>query len=112
MSSNFLGNLEESVMLAVRELNNNAYGTTIHEALAEANRQISIGSLYVSLSRLEDKGYLKSKSGEPTKERGGKAKRYFSLTGAGCKVLQDTAKSRDYLSKGVYRQSGGLAWNS
>jgi DNA-binding PadR family transcriptional regulator len=94
---NYLGGLEEIVLLAVQHLGDNAYGASIHRALEEAGRHISIGSLYITLARIEDKGYLKSKLGEATPERGGKVKKYFILTGKGERALEASEYGRHYL---------------
>ncbi len=102
----YIGGLEEAVMIAINGLGSDAYGVSVHEALRHANRNISIGSLYVTLGRLEDKGYIASKDGDPTAERGGRAKRYFNLTGAGVKVLDDAENTRTTL-KGI---KGTVSW--
>lgn len=104
----YLGGLEEAVLLAIQSLGQNAYGATIHELLDDANRHISIGSLYVTLGRLEDKGFVKSRFGEATPERGGRAKRYFSLTGAAVTALQEADQTRQKLHM-KQRFAGSLA---
>jgi len=104
----YLGGLEEVILLAVQALGTNAYGATIHEALNEAKRRLSIGSLYVTLSRLEEKGFLESHEGEPTPERGGRAKKFFRLTGTGVKALNETEEAREAL-RVQGRLAGGLA---
>lgn len=108
---NYLGSLEESVLLAVVFLAPSAYGVELHDTLREAGRGVSIGSLYVTLSRLEEKGYVSSKNGEPTRERGGKAKRYFSITGLGQQALDEAAESRARLTQKKLASDGGLSWN-
>ena len=97
MGSKYIGGLEEIVMLAVQSLGREAYGVSIHQALKEAHRSISIGSLYITLGRLEEKGYLTSRTGETGDERGGRVKRYFALTGEGAAILVDTQESRDVI---------------
>lgn len=95
----YLGHFEEIVLLAVLRLAENAYGAKIRQTVAEAlEKDVSIGAIYATLDRLERKGYLKSWQGEATPERGGRAKRYFKVVGAGVQALNDTAAARTRLS--------------
>jgi PadR family transcriptional regulator PadR len=95
----YLGNFEEIVLLAVLRLGEQAYGAKIRQAVAAATeRDVSIGAIYATLDRLERKGYLKSWQGEATPERGGRAKRYFQIEGAGARALNDTASVRNRLA--------------
>ena len=78
------GHFEQIVLLALLRLGPSAYGVTIHREIGErTGNDASIGAVYTTLSRLEEKGYVKSRMGEPTEERGGRAKKYFAITGAG-----------------------------
>jgi PadR family transcriptional regulator, regulatory protein PadR len=87
----YLGALEHIVMLAVLRLGENAYGMTIRREIADrTERDISIGAVYATLERLEEKGYVKSWIGESTAERGGRAKKYFRIRAAGERVLKDS----------------------
>jgi DNA-binding PadR family transcriptional regulator len=87
-----LGELEQLVMLAVVRLGPEAYGAAIQRELAQrARRRISIGTVYVTLTRLESKGLVSSWMGDPTPARGGKAKRYYAVERAGQAALR-TAK--------------------
>jgi len=98
----YLGNFEEIVLLAVLRLGEQAYGAKIRQTVAEATeRDVSIGAVYATLDRLERKGYLKSWQGEATPERGGRAKRYFRVEGAGVQALSDTNAARNRLTDGV-----------
>jgi PadR family transcriptional regulator PadR len=98
----YLGRFEEIVLLAVLRLAENAYGAKIRQTVAEATeRDVSIGAVYATLDRLERKGYLKSWQGEATPERGGRAKRYFSVEGVGVRALNDTNAARIRLSEGL-----------
>lgn len=94
-----LGNFEEIVLMAVSHLGvNRAYGASIRQTVAEATgRNVSIGAIYLTLDRLERKGYLRSWHGEATPERGGRAKRYFLLEGAGEEALRVTNEARERL---------------
>jgi PadR family transcriptional regulator, regulatory protein PadR len=86
-----LGSLEHIVLLAVMRLGSNAYGMTVRREIESASgRDISIGAVYATLGRLESKGFIRSYSGEPTAERGGRAKRYFSMTAEGKATLRNT----------------------
>ena len=90
-----LGNLEELVLLSVCALSDNAYGVTVHHHLAEeTGRRITIGAVHTTLYRLQDKGLLSSDMGGATKERGGRRKRIFSVTGAGLEMLKASQKVR------------------
>jgi DNA-binding PadR family transcriptional regulator len=83
-----LGELEQLVMLALPTLGDDAYAVSIRDHI-ESRTGIALGrsSVYVTLDRLERKGYLGSALGDPTPERGGKAKRCFALTPAGTRAL-------------------------
>src|SRR5437868_3907707 len=96
--SNYIGEFEELVLLAILSQGDNAYGVTIREALEEAtNRSITIGSLYTTLSRLEEKGLVESWTGEPTAERGGRAKRHYKVKGSARSLLKEVQRARDHL---------------
>src|SRR5580692_7978335 len=83
-----LGELEQLVMLAVMRLDEDAYAVSIRDQIeARTGIDLGRGSVYVTLARLERKGFLRSAFGEPTPERGGKAKRCFALTPAGTGAL-------------------------
>jgi PadR family transcriptional regulator, regulatory protein PadR len=91
----YLGVFEEAVLLAVFHLRDNAYGVPIRRHLEEVTgRSTSIGSVYTTLERLEQKGYVSSRQGEATPERGGRAKRYFKIEGAGVVALNETRAMR------------------
>ncbi|MEP5614423.1 MAG: helix-turn-helix transcriptional regulator [Cyclobacteriaceae bacterium] len=95
MGKHQLGEFEEVVMLTVAILTNDAYGFSIIEEMeTRLSRKVSIGALQTVLRRLEKKGYLSSELGESTKVRGGKRKRFFTLTSSGKKVLQETKDQR------------------
>ena len=83
-----LGSFEELVLLAVGSLGRNAYGVSIKETLAEKiGKDPSIGALHSALYRLEDKGCLTSSEGGSTNERGGRKKKFYTLTAYGRKML-------------------------
>jgi DNA-binding PadR family transcriptional regulator len=96
----YIGEFEELVLLAILSQGDNAYGVTIRQALEEATaRSITIGSLYTTLSRLEDKGLVQSWVGEPTAERGGRAKRHYKVKGSAQLLLNEVQASRKRLMK-------------
>jgi PadR family transcriptional regulator PadR len=87
MSDN-LGDFEQLVMLAVLRLDDEAYGTSIREELkVRAERDVSPGAIFTALERLESRGLVSSRYGEPTAERGGRSKRFYKLTADGRHAL-------------------------
>ena len=95
----FLGEFEELVLLAIRKLSKNAYGVTIRQVIEEkAGRPTSYGAIYATLERLEKKGYISSRQGSPTAERGGRAKKYYKVEAAGEKALNDTETARSNIT--------------
>jgi len=79
---------EEIVLLSIWRLQDNAYGVTIREAVIKATGYTwSIGALYAPLHRLEKKGFVRTRYGEPTPERGGRSKVFYSLTPKGKQAL-------------------------
>ena len=98
MGKHRLGELEEIVLLTVAILHGEAYGIAIANEMEERlDRKISIGSLQSVLHRLEKKGYLTSELGEATKVRGGKRKRFFSVTNFGRQALEESRDQRNQL---------------
>lgn len=91
-----LGEFEELVLIAVLVLGDNAYGVSIRDLIEqETGRNVSFGAIYTTLDRLKNKGYVSSKQGEPTKERGGRAKRYFKIEGIGETALTEAQTARN-----------------
>src|ERR1700681_2954267 len=85
-----LGALELTTLLAVARLKDEAYGLAIRRDLAaRTERDYSVGALYTTLQRLEDKGLLTSRHSEPLPVRGGGSRRHFTLTGAGARARRD-----------------------
>jgi DNA-binding PadR family transcriptional regulator len=104
VSRHQLGEFEEIVLLTVGILYPEAYGVGIIDEMEQRlKRKVSIGALQTVLRRLEDKGYLKSEFGEATNVRGGKRKRYFSLTSLGSRVLRETQDQRVELFNAIPR---------
>jgi DNA-binding PadR family transcriptional regulator len=105
----FLGEFEQMVLLAILRLGSNAYGVTIREEIeARTGRAVSRGAIYITLDRLEAKGYLHSSLAEPTAERGGKAKRICRVEKAGLAALRASRRALVSLWHGlgpVFRDS-------
>jgi DNA-binding PadR family transcriptional regulator len=98
----FLGEFEMIVLLAVLRLGAGAYGVTIlREIEGRAGRVVSRGAMYVTLDRLEQKGYLSSWLADPTPERGGRAKRYFRVERAGLAALRESRAMISEMWKGL-----------
>lgn len=99
-----LGEFEEIVMLTVGVLYGNAYGVSVKKEIEERlKRNVSVGALQSALKRLEDKGYLSSREGESTSERGGRPKRYFEITALGSKAIEETKEVRNQLYNSIPR---------
>ena len=106
-SRNGLGPVEMMALLAVLQLGDDAYGVPIAHAISEATgRDVLLGSIYVTLERLERRGLLVSRLGDPTAERGGRAKRYFRVTAKGVKEARATQRAVAHLSRGVRQLKG------
>ena len=104
MKGTYLGEFEELVLLTVGVLYKNAYGVAIQEEIEnQTGRTLNISAVHAALKRLEDKGYVKSKMGEPTQERGGRRKRLFSLTTAGKKALEEAHSLRTQMYNQIPR---------
>jgi PadR family transcriptional regulator PadR len=97
-----LGEFEHTVLLAILRLDGNAYGVTIRaEIMLRAGREPSPGALYTTLDRLEGKGLLTSRFGDPTPQRGGRAKRYFSVNAQGLEVVARAKRTFENLWEGL-----------
>jgi DNA-binding PadR family transcriptional regulator len=88
-----IGQFEQLVLTAILTLRDDAYGVSIHSKAQELARpkSVSLGAVYVTLDRLEDKGLITSKLSDPTPERGGRAKRCYQLEALGERALQESA---------------------
>jgi PadR family transcriptional regulator, regulatory protein PadR len=105
-----LGEFEQIVLLAILHLDDNAYGVTIRTEITNCTRrEPSPGALYTTLDRLEEKGMVKSQLGDPTPERGGRAKRYFSATKQGRAAIIHAQRSYKSLLEGLDLLGGANA---
>jgi len=97
-----LGAFEQMVLLAVFRLGKEAYSEAVRREIEECTaRSVSRGALYVTLRRLEEKGYLMSWFGDPTPERGGRAKKYFKIDAPGVMALRESQTAIRSLSQGL-----------
>ena len=102
-----LGSLEYIVLLALVRLEENAYGMTVRREIeGRTGRSISIGAIYATLERLQAKGYVRSFVGEPTAERGGRAKRLFRIEADGRRALGTTQEAMQKMAAGLKKQWG------
>ncbi|HEY2361556.1 MAG TPA: PadR family transcriptional regulator [Candidatus Angelobacter sp.] len=91
MEREYLGEFELMILLTVIHLGEDAYGVPISREIEKRRkREVSVGSVYAALERLEEKGLVASDLGDPTPERGGKAKRYFRVTQEGLRQVHNT----------------------
>jgi DNA-binding PadR family transcriptional regulator len=88
-----LGALELNVLLAVARLGDDAYGLAVRRDVSSLLRHdYSVGAIYTTLERLEDKGFVSSRTTDPTPRRGGRSRRHFRLTAAGRRALQEAKR--------------------
>ncbi len=98
----FLGEFEQVVLLAVAHLKGDGYGMTVRKEIARrTGREVTIGSVYATLSRLEEKGLASSREGEPTPTRGGRARKHFQIEPAGARALQASRGMLDAMWDGA-----------
>jgi DNA-binding PadR family transcriptional regulator len=97
-----LGDLEQLVLLALMRVGDGAYGVPIHAELrAGARRDVTLGTIYKTLSRLEEKGYVRSYEGAPTAQRGGRRTRCFAMTAAGRRTLRAAMQALQRMAAGL-----------
>ena len=90
----YLGELENMILLAILRLGEEAYGMSIREELEQrAGRPVTRSAAYITLERLVNKGYVTTRMGDPSPHRGGKAKRYFTLTADGQEAIQTVGRA-------------------
>ena len=107
-----IGQFEQLVLIAVLSLRENAYGVSIHNRVVElaAPKAVSLGAVYVTLDRLEDKGFVTSWLSDPTPERGGRAKRCYQLQTLGERVLRESAESVHRMHEVLSEAWGDRRW--
>ena len=98
-----LGDFEQVVLLAILRLSDQAYGVAIRDEIRlRTDREPTSGALYTTLDRLENKGLIESRLGEPTPQRGGRAKRFFQVTGVGVDAVTRAQRSYRRLLEGLH----------
>jgi PadR family transcriptional regulator PadR len=98
----YLGEFEHIIVLALLRLEDRAYGVTVRQEIEfRIQREVSIGAVYATLDRLERKGYVKSRLGDPTPERGGRSKRFFRVTTKGVTAVNRTQRALQTMTKGL-----------
>ena len=102
-----IGQLEQMMMLAVLHLGKDAYGGAIRDELEErGGKSLALGTVYVTMQRLEKKGLIRSWLGDPTSERGGKAKRFYAVEPAGVEALHAAQDELGRMWKELPRGAG------
>lgn len=97
-----LGEFEQLVLLAVLQLGDEAYAVPVRDLIVgRTGRSVARGALYTALERLEAKELLASRMGDPLPERGGRARRYFTVTPEGLALLRDARAAVANLSQGL-----------
>jgi PadR family transcriptional regulator, regulatory protein PadR len=105
MPKSTIGAFELATLLAVARLGNDAYGLAIRRDLSErTDRDYSVGAVYTTLQRLEQKGLVRSSATEPLPVRGGRSRRQFRLTGAGSHALREAERHMTSIWAGVARR--------
>ena len=110
MDRQFLTDFELIILLAVLRVGDSAYGVSIANEIEQTGgRTVLLAAIYTALDRLEDNGLVTSSYGDPTPERGGRAKRFFKVTSKGLKAVKDTQRSFVSLWSGIAQLKGGTA---
>lgn len=108
MKDQSLGEFEELVLLFVAALHDEAYGVSILESLEEKlKKTFNISAVHVALKRMEDKGFVRSRFGGVTTSRGGRRKKYYTITALGKRVLDDQYALRTSIYKQIPKISFG-----
>ena|SRR6202046_1829627 len=105
-----VGQFEQIILTSILSLREEAYGVSIHEKAARlvAPKNVSLGAVYVTLDRLEDKGLIKSWLSDPTPERGGRSKRFYRLEALGERALQESTATSKRVWEAVAEIWGNL----
>ena len=110
MARDYLTDFELMILLAILRVGDEAYGVPIASEIEEiGGRSVVLGAVYAALDRLEDNELVSSSIGDPTPERGGRAKRYFRVTPTGVKAVRQTQRALTRLWDGVPELKGGRA---
>jgi PadR family transcriptional regulator len=102
MARQHLTDFELMILLAILRIGENAYGVPIAREIEHTGkRSVLLGAIYTALDRLEENGLVTSTYGDPTPERGGRAKRFFKVTGKGLKAVKETQRAFTALWSGI-----------
>jgi len=109
-----LGQFEQVVLTTIVDLADTAYGVTIHRAVGELSkpRSVSLGAVYATLDRLEDKGLVASWLSDPMPERGGRSRRHYRLEPAGTHALHESVLMAKRICESIENAWGESIWNA
>ncbi len=97
-----MGDFEQVVLLALVRLGADAYGATIRREIeARTGRELAISAVYITLDRLENKGFVKSRIGDPTPQRGGRRRKHFALLPAGRQAIRQVCRTFNLMVEGL-----------
>ena len=97
-----MGDFEQLVLIALVRLGTDAYGATIRREIeARTGRDLAISAVYITLDRLETKGFVKSRVGEPTPQRGGRRRKHFALLPAGRQAITQVCRTFSLMVEGL-----------
>lgn len=100
-----LGEFEQLVLLALLQLGESPYAVPVREAICRrTGRDVSLGAVYKTLERLDAKGYVSSYTGEPTRERGGRRKKFYRVEPPGSRALQQSVAALRQMTAGLGRK--------
>jgi DNA-binding PadR family transcriptional regulator len=103
----YLGEFEQLILLGLLRLGSDAYGMRIRREIEErTERSVSLGAVYTTLERLETKGFVSSWVGEPTAERGGRAKKFFRIEANGSSALKRSLTASANMATGLVLRGG------
>ncbi len=107
---NHLGEFEQLILFALVSLGDQAYGVTIRQEIeARAGRPVSVGAVYTALDRLESRGYVRSRVGDPTPQRGGRRKKYYEIEPEGAVTLSRSYTTLSRMADGLVAKLDSLA---
>jgi len=97
-----IGEFEQLVLLALVQLGTDAYGLSVQrEIAARTGREATFGTVYTTLARLEEKGLVESRLGEPTAERGGRRKKHYQINADGRRAIRQSLKAIRQMARGL-----------
>lgn len=106
----YLGEFEQLILFSLLQLGDHAYGVAIRESIEErTGRAVSSGAIYTTLGRLEERGLVVSRLGEPTPGRAGRPRKYYTLHPAGARALMDSHRTMQAMARGLIPKLSKLA---